>query len=157
MNRYSISALKSAGEDCRSESDFPFGVSLFVYLGDFLVTVAPQVAHPLRVIVDIIPSCHVHDLVSIPFAKLILELDLELCVPVRHTIGEFLQLVLWTESLGRWILERLVCSKVRCVLIVPQVHVKVDLVSVQCHVLDHVTIVRCIAHEVQVAVSWCVH
>lgn len=56
-----------------------------------------------------------------------------------------------------WVLERLLCSKVRLILVRSQVHIKVDLVPIQSHVFDHVTEVGGISHEVQVTIGGRIH
>lgn len=68
-----------------SESNLPLLVELFVGLVDFLVAVAPQIAHPLGIGVDIVSPGHVDDLIGILLSKLVLELLLELCVFVTHS------------------------------------------------------------------------
>ena len=132
-------------------------MGLFVCLGNFIVTVTPQVSHPLSVSINIITPCHVHDLISILFPEFVLKAILEFSVSVFDSICEVLQLIFWTECLGWWILERLVRSKVRCVFIVSQIHVEVDLISVQSQILNHVTIIRCVSNEIQVTVGRSIH
>ena len=68
-----------------SESNLPLSVEFFGVLFDFLVTIPPQIAHPLGIGVDIIPPGHVDDLIGILLTKLVLEFLLELCVFIAHS------------------------------------------------------------------------
>ena len=95
-----------------------------------------------------------HDLVGILLPKLVLESILELSVLLAHRVCQVFQLCLGAEHLGWWVLPGLVSSEIGCVLVVPQIHVEVNLVLVQCQVGDQVIVVACVAYEVQVTVGW---
>jgi len=70
-----------------SESLGPlFDCFLFIF-GHFVITVAPESAHPLGVSIDVVLASHVEDLSHIFLSELVLELLLVLFIAVLLPVG----------------------------------------------------------------------
>ena len=93
-----------------------------------------------------------HDLISILLAELVFKLLLKLLIIVLHFVLQFLELGPWAEWLGARVLEGLLALKVADVLVIPQIHVEVQLLSVH-SCLEHVPKIISITNKVNITVG----